>query len=70
MVTRSRPTLAAAAILGAVGAVLVVRALGTKEHPDSINDHAQMVLYSRNFSGAQEQHAKFNSAALVALQET
>ena len=30
-VTRSRPALAAVAILGAVGAVLVVRALGTKE---------------------------------------
>jgi hypothetical protein len=34
------------------------------------NDHAQMVLYSRNFSGAQEQSERFNSAALVQIEET
>jgi len=38
--------------------------------PDSINNHTNLVLYSRNFSGAQEQNEKFNSAALAALQET
>ena len=38
--------------------------------PDSINNHAHLVFYSQNFSGAQEQHVKFNSAALAALQET
>lgn len=27
-------------------------------------------MYSRNFSGTQEQHAKFNVAALVAIEQT
>jgi hypothetical protein len=38
--------------------------------PDSIRDNKVRAIYSRNFSGAQEQHVKFNSAALAALQET
>jgi hypothetical protein len=29
-----------------------------------------MAIYSRNVSGTQEQHVKFNQAALVALQQT
>jgi hypothetical protein len=36
----------------------------------SIRDRTVMAIYSRNFSGTQEQHVKFNQAALVALQQT
>jgi hypothetical protein len=36
----------------------------------SIRDRTVMAIYSRNVSGTQEQHVKFNQAALVALQQT
>jgi hypothetical protein len=43
----------------------------TLEHrPESIHDHGAMLTYSGNFTGAREQHLKFNLAALVVLQQT
>jgi hypothetical protein len=38
--------------------------------PQSIRDTTVRAIYSRNFTGTQEQHVKFNQAALVALQQT
>jgi hypothetical protein len=38
--------------------------------PNSIRDPTLRAIYSRNFTGTQEQHVEFNRAALVALQQT
>ena len=38
--------------------------------PDSIRDHGAMLTYGRNFTGVQEEHEKFNVAALVAIEQT
>jgi hypothetical protein len=60
------------ATLASIGATAHLRnmLIALEHRPDSIRDHAAMLTYSRNFSGAQEQNEKFNLAALVALQET
>jgi hypothetical protein len=60
-----------AATVASVGVTAHLRnmLMALDQHPDSINNHMQMSLYSRNFSGTQEEHVKFNQAAL-ALQET
>jgi len=44
--------------------------MALESRPDSIRNNTVRAIYSANFSGTQEQHVKFNQAALVALQET
>jgi hypothetical protein len=60
-----------ASIAGAGATAHLRNMLMALEHrPDSIHNHAPLVTYSRNFTGTQEQHEKFNLAALVVLQQT
>jgi hypothetical protein len=60
------------ATIAAAGAMAHLRnmLMALEHRPDSIHNHAAMLTYSRNFSGTQEQHEKFNMAALTALQQT
>lgn len=44
--------------------------MALETRPDSIRDRKVRAIYSQSWSEAQEQHVKFNSAALAALQET
>jgi hypothetical protein len=44
--------------------------MALESRPNSIRDNTVRAIYSRNFTGTQEEHVKFNQAALVALQET
>jgi hypothetical protein len=60
-----------ASIAGAGTTAHLRNILMALEHrPDSIHNHGALLMYSRNFTGTQDLHEKFNLAALVVLQET
>jgi hypothetical protein len=60
------------ASIAAAGATAQLRnmLMALEHRPNSIHDHGAQLMYSRNFSGTQEQHQKFNTAALVAIEQT
>jgi hypothetical protein len=60
------------ATIASVGATAHLRnmLMHLESRPDSIRRHVAMALYQRNFRGSQDEHEKFNLAALVALQQT
>jgi hypothetical protein len=61
----------AASIAAAGAAAHLQHMLMALEHrPNSIHDLGAMLTYSRNFSGTQEQHEKFNREARIAIRDT